>query len=113
MSKRLHALRSDPGIPTLSEVLDPIALAKHLRAASLFSGNGKAAEEVQIRALRHHYHKRFTLEIGLRIKNGWHFLIGKVYTEDHSDVFQAMEGIQQAGFGPQDEFSIQIGRAHV
>jgi hypothetical protein len=106
MSKRLDALRPDPGIPTLSDVFDPIALAKHLRASSLFSGNGKTAEEVQIRALRHHYHKRFTLEINLRIDNDWHFLIGKIYAKDHSDVFQAMEGIQRAGFGPRDEFSI-------
>jgi aminoglycoside phosphotransferase (APT) family kinase protein len=36
----------------------------------------------------------------------WHFLIGKVYQKDRPDVFRAMEGIQEAGFGPRDEFSI-------
>jgi hypothetical protein len=97
---------ADLGIATLSEVLDPIALANHLRVASLSSGNGGAAEEVQVRALKHHPGRRCTLEIGLRAKNGWHFLIGKVYAKDHSDVFQAMDGIRQAGFGPEDEFSI-------
>ncbi|MBI3668903.1 MAG: phosphotransferase [Acidobacteria bacterium] len=46
------------------------------------------------------------MEIGLRTENGWHFVIGKVYAKDHSDVFQAMEGISQAGFGAREEFSI-------
>jgi hypothetical protein len=97
---------ADLGIATLSEVLDPIALAKHLRASSLSHGNGCAAEEVQIRALKHHPGRRCTLEIGLRSGNSWHSVIGKVYAKDHCDVFQAMEGIRQAGFGPQDGFSI-------
>jgi aminoglycoside phosphotransferase (APT) family kinase protein len=97
---------TDPGMATLSEVLDPIALAKHLRASPLSPGNGRVIEQVQVRALRHHVGKRCTLEIGLRTENGWHFLIGKVYHTDRSDIFQAMEGIQQAGFGAQDEFSI-------
>jgi aminoglycoside phosphotransferase (APT) family kinase protein len=97
---------SDPGIATLSEVLDPTALAKHLRVVSQAPWNGGAVEEVQVRVLRHHARQRCTLEIGLRTEKGWHFLIGKVYRNDRPDVFQAMEGIQQAGFGPQDEFSI-------
>jgi aminoglycoside phosphotransferase (APT) family kinase protein len=59
-----------------------------------------------MRVLKHHLGRRCTLEIGLRTDNGWHFLIGKVYRKDRSHVFQAMERIQQAGFGPLDEFSI-------
>lgn len=106
MSKRKHAPKPDPGIATLAEVLDPIALTRHLRASSLCVGNGGAPEEVQVRALRHHLSQRCTLEIGLRGRNGWHFVIGKVYANDHSGVFQAMEAIRQAGFGPKDEFSI-------
>ena len=96
----------DPGITTLSEVLDPIALAKHLGAFSVFPRNGAAVEQVQVRVLRHWAQRRCTLEIGMRAENGWHSVIGKVYHNDRPDVFQAMEGIQQAGFGPQDEFSI-------
>jgi len=91
----------DPEIVTLPEVLDPAALAKHLRELLL-----PAVEEVRVRALRHYVHQRCTLEIGLRTEKGWHFLIGKVYRKDHFKVFQVMEGIQQAGFGPRDEFSI-------
>jgi aminoglycoside phosphotransferase (APT) family kinase protein len=96
----------DPEIATLSEVLDLIALAKHLRVIARAPWNGAPVEEIKLRVLRHHARQRCTLEIGLRTKNGWHFLIGKVYHYDCPDVFQAMEGIQQAGFGPQDEFSI-------
>jgi aminoglycoside phosphotransferase (APT) family kinase protein len=33
-------------------------------------------------------------------------MIGKVYQVDCPELFQTMEGIQQAGFGPRDEFSI-------
>ena len=105
MSERVQRL-ADAGIAALAEVLDPMALAKRLRASSLSPGNGRASEEVQIRVLKHHPKRRCTVEIGWRAQNGWHFLIGKVYANDHSDVFQAMEGIRQAGFGPRDEFSI-------
>lgn len=97
---------ADPDLTALSEVLDPIACAKHLRAASLGRWNGGGVEEVRARVLKHDVGQRCTLEIGLRSGNGWHSLIGKVFHEDRADVFQAMEGIQRAGFGGQDELSI-------
>jgi hypothetical protein len=97
---------TDPGIATLSEVLDPAALAKHLHVISRAPWNGTAVEEVRVRVLKHYHGQRCTLEVGLRTEKGWYFLIGKVYHDDRPDVFQAMEGIRQAGFGPRDEFSI-------
>jgi hypothetical protein len=103
----------DHGIATLSEVLDPAVLAKHLRVISHAPWNGGAVEEVQMRVLKHYLGRRCTLEIGARTQEGWHFLIGKVYRKDRSHVFQAMEGIQQAGFGPKDEFSIPQPVAYV
>ncbi len=97
----------DPGLAALSEVFDPAALANHLRGVSLGRWYGGAVEEVRVlRVLKHHARKRCALEIGLRAQSGWHFLIGKIYHNDRLDVFQAMEGIQQAGFGPKEEFSI-------
>ncbi len=96
----------DPGLATLSEVLDPIALARHLRAFSVFPWNGATVEQAQVRVLRHWAERRCTLEIGMRAEHGWHFVIGKVYHNDRPDVFHAMEAIRQAGFGAQDEFSI-------
>ncbi len=97
---------TDPGIETLSEVLDPIALAKQLAGVSRAPWNGQAHRELQVRVLRHHAGQRCTLEIALRTEQGWHFMIGKVYQADCAELFQAMKGIQQAGFGPRDEFSI-------
>src|SRR6266852_3008817 len=98
---------TDPGLAALSEIFDPAALANHLRGLCLGRWNGGTVEEVRVlRVLKHHARKRCALEIGLPTQCGWHFLIGKVYHNDRLDVFQAMKGIQQAGFGPQDEFSI-------
>jgi hypothetical protein len=96
----------DPEIATLSEALDPIALTKHLRVIARAPWNGVPLEEVQVRVLRHHVGRRCTLEIGIRAGKDWHLLIGKIYRKDPSHVFHAMEGIRQAGFGPQEEFSI-------
>jgi len=38
--------------------------------------------------------------------SGSYSLIGKVYGEDRSDVYRAMEEIVRAGFGPEEEFAI-------
>lgn len=98
---------ADLGLETLSEVFNSAALAKHLRAASQDRRNVGSVEEARIvRVLKHHVGQRCTLEIGLRTRSGWHYVIGKVYRDDRPDIFQAMERIQQAGFGPDEEFSI-------
>ena len=98
---------NDPSLPALTEVFDPDALANHLRAVGLGRWNGGSVEEARVtRVLKHHCGQRCTLEIGWRGESGWHFLIGKLYREDRPDILPAMERIQQAGFGPQDEFSI-------
>jgi hypothetical protein len=97
----------DERIETLAEVLDPVALAQHLRAVSSAPWNGRGVEEAGVvRVIRHNVGKRCTLEIGVRAGGDWHFLIGKVYRKDRTKVFQSMEAIRQAGFGPQEEFSI-------
>ncbi len=67
---------TDPGIATLSEVLDPNALAKHLRASPLSPGNGRVIEQIQVRVLQRKVGRRCTLEIGLRTENGWHSVNG-------------------------------------
>jgi aminoglycoside phosphotransferase (APT) family kinase protein len=100
-------LVSDPGLAALSEVFDPAALANHLRGVCLGQWNDGTIEEARVmRVLKHHFGRRCTLEIGWRGESGWHYLIGKLYREDRPDILAAMERIQQAGFGPQDEFSI-------
>jgi aminoglycoside phosphotransferase (APT) family kinase protein len=97
---------TDPGIESLSEILGPEALAKHLQGVCLGPRIGGTIHKIQVRLLRHHIGRRCTLEIGLCTERGWHFVIGKVYHNDRFEVFQSMEKIQRVGFGPQDEFSI-------
>ena len=98
---------ADPGAKNLSEVLDPIALAKHLRLFSEPPWNWGAVEEVQVHMLKRKAgRQRCTLELNLRTEHGSHFLIAKLYHNDRSDVFQAMQRIAETGFGPGDEFSI-------
>ena len=100
-------LLTDPGLETLSEIMDSAVLVKHLRTVSLDRWNEGTVEAARIvRVLKHHVGQRCTLEIGLRTRNGWHYVIGKVYRDDRPDIFHAMERIQQAGFGPDEEFSI-------
>lgn len=97
---------ADPRMATLSEVLDPMALTGHLRAAGGSLVAGGTIEEVRVRVLKHHIGVRCTLELGLRTVHGWHYVIGKVYRRDRLDIFQAMEGIRNSGFGPQESLSI-------
>ena len=97
---------TDIGIETLSEILDPVALAKHLQSVWIGPWIGGVTNEIQVSVLRHHVAQRCTLEIGLRTENGWHFLIGKVYRKDRSDFFQTMKKVQEVGFGLHDQFSI-------
>ena len=105
---------ADPDIETLSEVLNPGAFAEHLRSASLYSDSEGGIKEVQSpRVLKHHPGNRCALEVSVRTAEGWHSLIAKIYHKDRSDVFEAMKGIQQSGFGPQDEFSIPQPIAYI
>lgn len=94
------------GIPTLSEVLDPVKLGKYLRVFSSLPWQWGALQSIEVRTLRCRNGSRCTVEINLRFSTGQHALIGKVYAKDRSDIYRAMEGIRQAGFGPLQEFSI-------
>jgi len=89
--------------------VDPGVLAGHLCGVSLLAPNGDVPSEADVqvrRVLKHHPGKRSTLEIALRTGDRWRPLIAKIYRKDRSDVFEAMKGIEQAGFGPRDEYSI-------
>lgn len=97
---------ADLGISTLSEVLDPVELGKHLRVFSSPPWQWGSIQDVSVRPVKRHAGRRCTVEINLRTEGGCRSLIGKVYAADRSDVYLAMEEIRRAGFGPQDEFSI-------
>ena len=112
MSEILRPL-TDPGIGTLSAILDPVALVKHMQGVWPGPRIAGTIHEVQVRLLRHHVGRRCTLEIGLRTEGEWQFLIGKVYHNDRLDEFEAMEKIQRVGFGPKEEFSIPQPFAYI
>jgi hypothetical protein len=95
---------TDPALATLATVLDPVGLATSLRP--VLPRHLGALQEARAHVLKHYPGKRCTLAIGLRTTSGWHEVIGKVYATDRSDVYQALDGIRQAGFGPDAAFSI-------
>lgn len=98
-------LVTDPTIPTLAAVLDPAEFSRELISA-LPHWEWEASQQVRIRVLKWHKASRCTLEITLPTTSGWQELIGKVYAEDRSDIYQVMEEIRRAGFGGDEEFSI-------
>src|SRR2546430_2728864 len=94
----------DREIPTLPRVLDSVELSKHLE--SILPWAWGALQDLQIQVLRHHRGKRCTVGITLLTRTGRHHLIGKIYSKDRSDIYQTMEALKQAGFGPEAEFSV-------
>lgn len=105
MASRPVPAVDDPGIPTLAAVLQPHELNRHLRA-TLPVEWGTSEEVRRVRVLAHHPGSRCTVGMALRMTRGSHDLIGKVYAEDRSDVYQALERIKRAGFGPEAEYAI-------
>src|SRR5437588_11842234 len=95
---------ADPAIPTLARALDPAELAKEL--SLLAFPQVDASQGLHLRVIQWTRASRCTFEVALRTASGWQELIGKVYAEDRSDIYQAMEEIRRAGFGSEDEFAI-------
>lgn len=102
---------TDPDIPTLPAVLDPMTLGAHLREA--LPGPAQRLNDLRIRVLRHHAGKRCVVEVTWRTGAESRGLIGKVYAKDRSDVHRVMEEIRRAGFGPHAEFSIPQPTAYL
>jgi len=96
---------TDSGISTLSAVCDPAELAKHLSLVSL-PWPWDTSQAIRVRMLKWHRASRCTFEVALKVAGGWQELIGKVYAEDRSDIYQAMDEIRRAGFGSDAEFAI-------
>ena len=92
-------------IAALPAVLDPAQLSKHLEFFSSSPWNWGGLRDVRVQTLKAHQN-RCTVEICLRTTGGLRTLIGKAYAQDRSDVYDAMEAIRRAGFGPDAEFSI-------
>jgi hypothetical protein len=95
-------------------VLDPVVLGKHVRGIAVFGPNERTVKEAQVRGvLKLHVGSRCAFEIALRTTDGWNAFVAKIYRKDRSDIFQVMQGIEQAGFGLRDEFSIPQPLAYI
>jgi hypothetical protein len=113
LSKGLKSA-TDPGIETLSTVLNPAAFTAHLRGASLSGWNEGVVQEAHVvSVLKHHLGQRCTLEIDLQTETGSHSVIGKIYGNDRLDILETMQRIQKAGFGPRYEYSIPAPIAYL
>ena len=96
---------TDPGIPTLEEAFDPVVLGEYLPV--VLPSEWGAIRNVRLQVLRHKPGQgRCTFEITLETTRGCYSLIGKVYAEDRSDVYHAMEEISRAGFDSEAAFAI-------
>src|SRR5438046_4456324 len=85
-------LVSDPGIPTLEKAFDAVMLGEYLTEA--LPSEWGTIRNVRLQVLKHeHAKRRCTFEIRLGTTTGCYSLIGKVYTEDRSDLYRAIEDI--------------------
>src|SRR5439155_1957236 len=102
---------ADPAIPALAVVLDAVELDRILDA--LLPSHHGGSRDLQIGILRYHPGKRCVFEIVRDSTDGPRSWIGKVYAADRADVYQTMDAISRAGFGPAAECSIPAPIAYV
>ncbi len=100
------------GTSMVSTALDPVVLRQHLEVRLSIPAGWGALGAVEVQVLKSH-RNRSTAAILFHTATGPHTVIGKVYREDRSDVYRAMEAIAGAGFGPKTEFSIPQPIAYV
>src|ERR1043166_8674049 len=80
----------EPGIPTLEKALDPVVLGGYL--SQVLPSEWGAIRNVRLQVLKQEPGKGCcTFEITVGTPRGCVSLIGKVYAEDRSDVYHAME----------------------
>jgi hypothetical protein len=101
---------ADPHIPTLATVLGPASMVEHLRR--VLPDRCDSVRHIGIHILKRH-RTRCTFEIEWPGENTMHAVIGKVFAADRNDVYDAMQAIQRAGFGPRAAYSIPTALAYV
>lgn len=106
------AVRGGPQNPRLAP-LDGAGLADTIGTLPTSQWPWGPPREVRIQLLSSHPEPHATFEIGVRARDGWHSLIGKVYATDHRYVYQVMERLSHAGLGPEDEFSVPRAIAYL
>ena len=96
----------DPGIPTLAAVLEGKETQGQLRALAPLPWKSPCLDHMLTRLIKLQKGNRCTVEIAFSTEGGWHYLIGKVYSRDRADVFEAMKKIWQSGLNAEAQFSI-------
>jgi aminoglycoside phosphotransferase (APT) family kinase protein len=96
----------EDAISRYSAALDQEIFLEKLDRLVLSEWHWGTRQELHVRALKCHRHRRCVFDITVKTESGWHSVIGKVYAKDRADIFQAMDAFQRAGFGPEAEFSI-------
>src|SRR5215510_14771766 len=103
---------SDPDLPTLRAALDPGELAKCLSPIAS-RWRSRRLKVIGTRWLNWHKGSRYTFEINATTETGWHNLIGKVYSRESFDVFDAMRKIWEVGLDNESEFAIPEPLAYI
>lgn len=96
----------DPDLPTLRAALDPAELAKYLYPIVSSRWRSHRLKVIGTRLINWHRGRRYTFEITVTTETGWHYLIGKVFSQESVNVFDAMRKIWQVGLDKDSEFAI-------
>lgn len=103
---------ADPGLPTLSTVMDAKQLCSDAQLMSLTPWPRGDLRSAEVQVLKWHKRKRCAFEVTLRIDVGWE-AIGKVYAKDRPDVFEVMAAIRRSGFDERSEYAIPKPLAYI
>ena len=96
----------DPELPTLRAALDPVELSKCLFPIASSHWGSRRVKVIGTRLLNWHKGSRYTFEITATTDHGWHNLIGKVFSRESFNVFDAMRRIWRVGLDKDSEFVI-------
>src|SRR5213076_1467794 len=103
----------DPELPTLRAALDPVELSKCLSPIASSHWRSLRLKVIGTRLLNWHKGSRYTFEITATTETDWHSLIGKVFSRESFNVFDAMRKLWQVGLDKDSEFAIPEPLAYV
>ena len=103
----------DPELPTLRAALDPVELSKCLFPIASSHWGSRRVKVIGTQLLNWHKGSRYTFEITATTDHGWHNLIGKVFSRESFNVFDAMRRIWRVGLDKDSEFAVPEPLAYV
>jgi len=96
---------TDEAVERFSAVLRQEDFLVELNRLLPSPGKPEPFQDVHIQMLKPHKN-RVTFEMRLKSSGGWQSVICKVHLANRLDVFDAMQVIFNAGFGPESEFAL-------